>query len=236
MALLGTIVNTLTIIIGSLIGSQFNRIPEKIKETVTKAMALAVIILGIQMAVSSKNLLLVIGSLALGAVIGEWLDLEEKLNRLGHWLESKMVKLFPNEEGTFAQGFVTATLVFVIGAMAIVGAIDSGLRGDHQVLYTKAILDGFFSLIFATTLGIGVMFSAIPVFIYEGAITLCAAFIIHLVPQVLMDQLIAAMTATGGILIFAIGLNLLGLTKIKTANLLPGIVAAAVITVIVYQF
>lgn len=234
MFLLGTIVNGLLIIIGTLLGKLLNRIPEGMKGTVMHAIGLAVMVLGLQMGFKSGNFLIVILSLVFGAVIGEYFDLEGKLNKLGDWIESKV----GNEKGHggISQGFVTATLIFVIGAMAIIGALDSGIRGDHDVLYTKSIIDGFTALILTTTLGIGVIFSAIPVMVYQGAIALFATQIDRLIPQALMDSFILEMTATGGVMIFAIGLNLIGLTKIRVANLLPGILVTAIIVSGMYYF
>ena len=185
------------------------------------------------MGFKSENFLIVIISLVVGAVIGELLKLEDKLNDLGNWLEKKVGS---NGKGSISQGFVTATLIFVIGAMAILGALDSGIRGDHDTLYAKSVIDGFTSLILTTTLGIGVIFSAIPVMLYEGLIALFATQIDHIVPKALMDKFIVEMTATGGIMIFAIGLNLTGLTKIKVANLLPGIVVTGIIVTIIYYY
>jgi uncharacterized protein len=231
VVLLGTIVNGICIILGTLLGKLLNRIPEHIKNTVMQGISLAVIILGIQMGLKSQQFLIVIFSLVFGAIIGEYLALDDKLNNLGKWIEEKVGK---NSEGTVAKGFVTATLIFVIGAMAIIGALDSGLRQDHRVLYTKSIIDGFTSLILATTLGIGVIFSAIPVILYQGSIALFATQIEKWVPQALMDSFIVEMTATGGIMILAIGLNLLGLTKIKVANFLPSIIITAFLVVGIY--
>jgi uncharacterized protein len=233
MFLLGTLVNGLLIVIGTLLGKLLHRIPESMKGTVMYAIGLAVIVLGLQMGFKSENFLIVILSLVLGAVIGEWLGLEDKLNAVGNWLERKIGS---NGQGSISQGFVTATLIFVIGAMAIIGALDSGIRGDHDVLYTKSIIDGFTTLILTTTLGIGVIFSAIPVVLYEGLIALFATQIDRFVPQALMDQFILEMTAAGGVMIFAIGLNLTGLTKIRVANLLPGILVTAVIVTSIYFY
>lgn len=231
MFLLGTLVNGLLIIIGTLLGKLLHRIPESMKGTVMHAIGLAVMVLGLQMGLKSENFLVVILSLVFGAVIGEYFALEDKLNKLGDWLESKIGS---KGQGSISQGFVTATLIFVIGAMAIIGALDSGIRGDHSVLYTKSIIDGFTSLILTTTLGIGVLFSAFPVMLYEGLIALFATQIDRFVPQLLMDSFIKEMTATGGIMIFAIGLNLTGITKIRVANLLPGIVVTGIIVSVVY--
>ncbi|WP_370221579.1 DUF554 domain-containing protein [Cytobacillus sp.] len=233
MFLLGTLVNGLLIIIGTLLGKLLHRIPESMKGTVMHAIGLAVMVLGLQMGLKSENFLVVILSLVFGAVIGESLALEDKLNQLGDWLERKIGS---KGQGSISQGFVTATLIFVIGAMAIIGALDSGIRGDHSVLYTKSIIDGFTSLILTTTLGIGVLFSAFPVMLYEGLIALFATQIDRFVPQLLMDSFIKEMTATGGIMIFAIGLNLTGITKIRVANLLPGIVITGIIVSVVYFY
>jgi len=229
MFLLGTMVNGLLIIIGTLLGRLLTKIPENMKVTVMHGIALAVIVLGLQMGFKSANYLIVILSLVIGAVLGEAWKLEEKLNAVGDWLEKKIGS---NGESSISQGFVTATLLFVIGAMAIIGALDSGIRGDHDVLYTKAIIDGFTALILTTTLGIGVIFSAIPVVIYQGLIALFATQIDKLIPQSLMDSFILELTATGGVMIFAIGLNMIGLTKIRVANLLPGILVTAVLVTI----
>ncbi|KKK36862.1 membrane protein [Mesobacillus campisalis] len=221
MFLLGTIVNGLLIIIGTFLGKLLHRIPEGMKTTVMYGIGLSVMVLGLQMGFKSENFLIVIISLVIGAVIGEYLHLDDKLNSLGHWLEKKIGS---EGQGSVSQGFVTATLIFVIGAMAIIGALDSGIRGDHDVLYTKAIIDGFTALILTTTLGIGVIFSAIPVMLYQGTIAAFATQIDRIIPAELMDSFIVEVTATGGVMIFAIGLNLAGLTNIKVANLLPGIV------------
>lgn len=233
MVLLGTIVNGVCIIVGSLLGKLLHRIPEKLKGTVLHAIGLAVMVLGLQMGFKSGNFLIVILSLVFGAVIGELLALEDKLNQLGKWLERKIDS---SNQGSIAEGFVNATLIFVIGAMAIIGALDSGIRGDHDVLYTKAIIDGFTALILTTTLGIGVIFSVIPVVIYEGIIALFATQIDHFVPKEIMDSFIKEMTATGGIMIFAIGLNITGITKIRVANLLPGILVVAIIVTIIHFY
>lgn len=234
MFMLGTVVNGLLIIVGTLLGRLLHRIPEQMKGTVMHGIGLAVVVLGLQMGFKSANFLIVIISLVFGAVIGEYFDLEEKLNKLGNWLEGKVGN--GNGQGSISQGFVTATLIFVIGAMAIIGALDSGIRGDHDVLYTKAIIDGFTALILTTTLGMGVIFSSIPVMLYEGSIALFATQIDRLIPQALMDSFIIEMTATGGVMIFAIGLNLMGLTKIRVANLLPGIIVTAIVVTGMYYF
>ncbi|GLY08802.1 DUF554 domain-containing protein [Pseudobacillus badius] len=234
MVLYGSIINGLTIIFGALLGKWLNRIPEGIKGTVMQAIGLAVVVLGLQMGLKSADFLTVIISLVIGAALGELLMLDERLNQVGLWLERKIGK--ETDETSISQGFVTATLIFVIGAMGIIGALDSGIRGNHEVLLTKAIIDGVTALILTTTLGIGVMFSAVPVILYEGIIALFATQIDRFVPKEWMDAFIVEMTAAGGIMILAIGLNLLGLTKIRVANLLPSLVCVGVIITIQYLF
>jgi len=231
VVLLGTIVNGICIVLGTLIGKIFTRIPENTKETVMKIIGLAVFLLGAQMGFKSNEFLIVIISLVVGAVLGEWINLDRKLNNVGNWLERKMGS---KQQGSVSKGFVTATLIFVIGAMSVVGSLDSGLRGDHQVLYTKSIIDGFTSIVLTTTLGIGVLFSAVPVMIYQGSIALFATQIDRFVPSDLLELLIFEITATGGVMIMAIGMNIIGVTAIRVANLLPGILVAAALVLIQY--
>lgn len=236
MVLLGSLVNALLIIVGVLIGRLFNRIPERMKETTMSIIGLAVALLGIQMGFKSDNFVVIVVSLVIGTLIGEWIDLDKWFNRFGLKIEQVLTKGKKPGESKIAEGFVTASLIFVIGSMAIIGALDSGLRNDHNVLITKGIIDGFTSIILATTLGIGVMLSAVPVFIYQGAIALFADVISASIPQAALDLYIKEMTATGGVMIMAIGLNIAGLTKIRVANLLPGIVVVGFIVAIMYQF
>ncbi|MCL7747480.1 DUF554 domain-containing protein [Halalkalibacter alkaliphilus] len=233
MVLTGTLVNGLAIVVAAVVGLLVRNIPEKMKTTTMQGIALAVVVLGIGMALKSEQFLIVIGSLVIGGVIGEKIDIEERLNRVGAWIETKVGA---KEDGAVAKAFVTATLIYVVGAMAILGALDSGLRGDHSVLYTKSLLDGFSALIFTSTLGIGVIFSAIPVVLYQGGIALLATQINQFVPTLLMDNFIVEMTATGGVMIIAIGLNILGVLQIRVANLLPSIVVVAMLVTAMYFF
>lgn len=236
MILFGTIVNALLIIIGTIIGRILRNIPENMKQTVMYGIGLAVTILGIQMSFESEVFLITIISIVFGAIIGELIDIEGLLNKLGVWIESKVKTKNKKNEGSIAQGFVTATLIFVIGSMAIIGSIDSGVRNDHEILITKGIIDGFTSVILSATLGIGVLLSAIPVFIYQGIITIFANQINVLVPPDVLAFFIKEMTGTGGLMIMAIGLNMIGLTKIRIANLIPGILVVAIIVAIIYNF
>ena len=232
MVLFGTIVNVILIVAGAIIGRFLHNIPERMKETVMYGIGLAVAVIGIQMTFESTQVLIVIISIVLGAVIGEWMNLEKKVNDLGLWLETKIPA---GKKGPgIAQGFVTATLIFVVGSMAIIGAIDSGLRNDHDVLVMKGIIDGFTAIILSSTLGIGVAFAAIPVLLYQGIITLFSTQISRFVPDELLAFFISEMTATGGLMILAIGLNLIGLTKVRVANLIPGILVVGVIVTLIH--
>jgi hypothetical protein len=214
--LLGTVVNTLAIIIGSLIGFLLKGgIPKKINESIMKALALCVLVIGINGAIKSKNMILIICSLILGTLIGEFIDIDKVLKNLGDNIEAK----FQGKGGKISEGFVTASLVFCVGAMSIVGSLNSGLKGDYSILFTKAILDGISSIMFTSTLGIGVVFSAITVFIYQGIITLTASFL----QGWLLEYIIVEVSAVGSILIMGLGLNMLGTYKIKVANMLPAI-------------
>ena len=230
----GTIVNVILIIVGALIGRVFKNIPDRMKQTVMYGIALAVMGIGIQMTFASTQLLIVIISIVVGAVIGEWINVDLLMERSGKWLESKMPA---QKSGTsISQGFITATMIFVIGSMSIIGAIESGIRNDHNVLMMKGIIDGFTSIILSSTLGIGVIFSAIPVLLYQGTITLFSTQISYFIPDELLELFISEMTATGGLMILAIGLNLIGLTKIRVANFIPAIAVVAVVVTIIYMF
>lgn len=217
--MLGTIVNAIAIIGGSLIGLLLNKgIPDNYKEIIMSGVGLSVILIGIKSALVSDSLMIVIFSVIAGAAIGEFLRIEQGLEKLGTYLEAR-VAAKSSDTSSFARGFVTASLVFCVGSMAIVGSLESGLTGNHQTLFAKSILDGVTSIIFASTMGLGVMFSSIAVFVYQGLITLTAV----VMKNFLVPETISQMTSVGGLLILAIGLNLLKITKIKIGNLLPGI-------------
>lgn len=231
-ALIGTAVNALAIMAGSFIGLFWRNISENMKTTLIQGLSIAVIVLGIDMALESDNILIVVVSLALGAMLGEKWQIEEKMNRFGIWLETKTGAT----DGGIAKAFVTATLVYVVGAVGIVGALDSGLRGDHTVLYTKSLIDGIMSIFLTSALGIGIIFSALPVFLFQGTIALFAAQIDRFVPPELMDQMITEITGTGGVMIIAIGIRLLGLLNIRVANLLPAMLFVVLIITMIYYF
>lgn len=224
MILFGTLVNAAAIIVGSLLGILLTRIPESIRKTVMQGIGLAVVVLGLKMALGTENILLVIVSIVVGAILGEWINIDHGLNQTGKWLEKKVGG---DKQGSIATGFVTATLVYCIGAMGVLGAMDSGLRNNHDILYTKALIDGFSAIIFTSTLGIGVLFSAIPVFLYQGVIALLSTQIYNLVSEKMLDAILLEVTAVGGLMIIAIGINILELKKIQVANMLPALVVAA---------
>jgi len=217
--MLGTIVNALAIVVGSLLGLLCNKgIPEQYKETILQGVGLSVILIGWKSAFLADNLLMVIVSIVLGGLLGEWLRIEGRLEGLGKWLEARIAAKTGNTQ-SLARGFVTASLVYCVGSMAIVGSLESGLAGQHQTLFAKSILDGVISVVFASAMGIGVLFSSISVFLYQGTLTLAAV----LLKPLLSPVAVAQMTSVGGLLIVAIGLNMLGMVKIRVGNLLPAI-------------
>lgn len=227
--MLGTIVNVGAIIIGSLIGILIrNGIKDEYKKTVMDGIGLSVIVIGIMGGIKSQNITLVIGSIVVGSILGEIIGIEKKLNGLG----DKMEKSFGKEDSDFSKGFVTATLVYCIGAMAIVGSLESGLMNNHNTLFAKSALDGISAVIFASTLGIGVAFSAIPVLIYQGTITFLAGSL----KDILTPDVIIEMSAVGGILIMAIGMNILEIKKIRIGNMLPAIFIPIIYSLIVVLF
>ncbi len=234
MVLFGTLVNGACIIAGSLIGLFFTKIPERYKETVMHGIGLAVILIGMQMAFTTEVIVVVLLSLLTGAIIGEMIHVEEGLNRLGAWIGGRFKST--NDNFSVAQGFITASLIFVIGAMSVIGALDGGLRGDHEVLITKGVIDGFVALVLTTTLGFGVIFSVIPVILYQGSIALLATQIEKWLPESFLNGLIVELTAVGGLLIVAIGLNLLKITQIRVGNLLPSILTVGIVYYIYLLF
>jgi hypothetical protein len=226
LILIGTFVNAAAIIAGALLGKFLPRIPDGIRKTVMQGMGLAVVFLGLQMSFKTENFLLLIISLVIGSILGEMMRIEHYLNMAGLWLERKAGNL--NRERSIATGFVNATLVYCIGAMSVLGAMDSGLRGNHDILYTKAMLDGFSSVIFTSTMGIGVAFAAIPVLLYQGAIALLSTQIYNFIGSDMLNSILAEVTAVGGLLIVGIGINILEMKKINVANMLPSLIIAAV--------
>lgn len=212
--MLGTIVNAIAIIIGGSLGVLLKKgFPQNYKNTIMQGITLSVFVIGMSGALKSNNILLVIFSIAIGSIIGEKLKIENRLEQVGNWLESKLSSKY----GNVAKGFVTASLVYCVGAMAIVGSLESGMTGEHSTLFAKSLLDGISSIIFASTLGIGVVFSSIAVFLYQGTITIFAS----LIGGLLTNSVILEMSAVGGILIMGISINILEIKKISVGNMLP---------------
>lgn len=214
LVLQGTIVNGIAIIVGGLLGVLLGgKIPERIKTLIMQGISLTVLVIGMQMALQMQNAVLIIFSLLIGGIVGELIAIDDLLKRVGSWLEQRAAR----SNSGLARAFVFATLVYAVGAMAITGALESGLLGEHQTLYIKAILDGFTAIAFAATMGPGVCLAAVPVVLYQGSIALAAGSLQpYLTPAVLYE-----FTGVGGILIIAIALNLLELKEIKVANFLP---------------
>lgn len=230
MLLNGVFVNSGAIILGSLIGAILRNITEEMKDTVTKGIGLGVIALGIQMAIKTETFTIVIISLCLGGMLGEWLGIEAGMNRLGLYLERR----FSRGNSNFSEGFVTASLIFVIGSMGIIGSIESGVSLNHTTLYTKAVMDGFLSIMLTASLGVGVLFSSVPILLYQGSIVLLASLIVRFVPPELMDSLMGEISAIGGILILGIGINLTKTSYFRVSNFLPSI--SFMIAILVVQY
>lgn len=237
MAGMGTVINIAAIAAGGLFGIVLKKgIPERFKNTIMQAISLAVVIVGISGTlqgifyinesgrIDRSFITGMILSLAIGGLLGEVLRIEERLDKLGAWFQSRFAK----GESTFARGFVTASLVYCVGAMAIVGSLEDGLYGKIDTLVAKAMLDGISAVIFSATLGWGVVFSVIPVFAYQGAIT----FLASTLKPVLTDSVVSQMSVVGSVLILAIGINLLEIKKIKVGNMLPAIFLPLVFSVL----
>ena len=215
--LTGTLVNGAAVIICAVIGTVIgDRLPRRICDTVVKGLALCIIYIGIDGAMEGENTLIAIISIAVGAIIGEAIDIDKYLNRFGEFVQSKISK---KGESRIAEGFISVTLLICVGAWAITGAMDAGLRGDHSSFYAKAVVDGVSTLILATTLGIGTALGGIVLILYQGSLTLLSTFIEPMLTQSVINEL----TCVGSLLIIAIGLNMLGLTKIKAVNILPAV-------------
>ena len=218
--MLGPVVNGVAVVVcaifGIFVGKFFkNGVPARFEEIIKKAIGLSIMYIGISGAMENQRVMLLIVSMVAGSIIGEWINIDKGMNSFGLWAEKK----FGFGEGNFAKGFVTSSILFCTGSMAIVGAMQSGLQGNHEMLFAKSILDGIIAIVFASTMGIGVLFSAIPVLLYEGAIALGAGFI----KDLLTTEIITEMSAVGSLLIAALGFNFLEVKEIKVANMIPAI-------------
>lgn len=218
-----TLINALAIIFGALLGVLLGRnFPDRVRSIVYQGIGLCVLVIGIDMALRYDNIVLVVFSVLLGAVTGELLKLDEKMASLGNWLKGRI----KSKDTRFTDGFVTASLIFCIGSMAILGSIDEGIRGDRTILLTKSILDGFISIPLASTYGIGVMFSALPILIYQGSITIAASQS----QAFFTPDIITQITSVGGLLIMGIGITLMDLKKVNVTNLLPSLIYVVLFT------
>ena len=215
--MIGTLINVAAILVGSGLGLLLKRgLREDIADTIMQGLGLCVVLIGMSGALETQNMLLVILSMVLGGALGAWINIQAKLDRLGAFAQRKLAK---NDDSSFAKGFVTASLVFCVGAMAVVGALNSGIRNDHSTLIAKAALDGVASIVFAGSMGVGVLLSAVSVLVYQGAIALLG----NLIAPLLSDPVVREMSAVGGLLIVGLGINMLLKKDIKVANLLPAI-------------
>jgi uncharacterized membrane protein YqgA involved in biofilm formation len=225
--LIGTILNIITVLIGGGLGVLLGqRLPERMRETVLHGLGLVTLVVGVHLTLETNNILIVLGSVLVGAMLGEWWRIDVGLDRLGDWLRARVARRASARSlAHFTEGFVTASLVFCVGPMTILGSIQDGLTGDYSLLAIKSVLDGFAALAFASSLGIGVPFSALTILVYQGGLTLAAG----LAQNALSEAMIAEMTATGGVMILAIGLLLLDVRRIRVANLLPALLIAPLI-------
>ena len=218
--MIAVFVNAITVILGSLLGILLhNRLKEHHTKTIVAGMGICSMVIGITGAIATSNILIVIVCLVLGTILGELVKLEQQLDGAGDWLKARVAK---KSGGRFTEGFVTASLLFCVGSMSIMGSFDAGLRGNYDIIFAKSVMDGIMSVTFAATMGIGVAFSAVTVIVYQGALTLLAGVIEPLLTQ----PMITEMTAVGGVMLIATGMNVAGLTKerIRVGNMLPGLI------------
>jgi uncharacterized membrane protein YqgA involved in biofilm formation len=224
MILAGTLVNVAAVAAGSLAGRYLGHlVPERMRSTVMAGLGLAVILIGLQLALGARQILIVIAGLILGGIIGEALRLEARLEGIGRRLQTRF-----SNSGRVAEGFVTASLLYCVGAMAIMGSLQDGLGERPSILYAKSALDAVASIALASTLGIGVLFSVVPLLLYQGGITLTAG----LAKPYLTDAVVREMNAVGGLLIIGIGLDLLGIRRLPVANLLPAVFVAMALAIL----
>lgn len=226
--MVGTIINVIAVLVGGAIGLFFgSRIPERFKNTVITGMGLFVAVMGVQMFLKSQNQLIVLGAVIIGTLLGEWWKIEDGLQSLGQTLEKRFSKETETGAGSrFVRGFMVASLLFCIGPMAILGSIQDGLTGDYNLLAVKSTLDGFASIAFASTLGVGVLFSSLILLVYQGGISLLAGGLSAIISDPMMNE----MTATGGVILVGLALsNLLDIKKIRVGNFLPALAIAPLI-------
>ena len=224
--MLGVLTNTVTVIIGSLIGMLFSKvISEKYTKAIMTAIGLCTVYIGIDGALAGENTLVLILSLVLGTVLGTLIDLDGKIASLGKWVEGRFKKK-TDGKASVAEGFITASLLFCVGSMTLVGSLNAGISGDNTLLFTKSVLDLISSCVLASSLGIGVLCAAAFVFVFQGSLVLLAGLIAPYLTPASQAEMICA----GSVMIVALGLNLIGITKIKVANMLPALILAPILT------
>lgn len=217
MALFGAIFNAVCIFLGGILGILIKKgIPERVNDCVMKGLGLCVCYVGISGSLKGENVVIAILSMALGAIIGSGIDIDGNLNKAGKAIERKFIK---NSDGKFAEAFISFSLLVCVGAMAIVGSLESGLNLNHDTLVAKSIIDGISAIVMASTMGVGVIFSGICVFIYEGLLTVFASFMTGILSETVINEI----TCVGSLIILAIGLNMMKITNIKIGNYLPAI-------------
>lgn len=227
--MIGVIINTMAVIIGSIIGMLFKKgIPKKIIDSVMIGIGLCTVYIGISGTLKGKNTLILVISIVIGTIVGTWMDIDKRITTFGEWI-GKRFKISSDNTISVAEGFVTSSLLFCIGAMTIVGSLNAGLTGDNTMLFTKSVLDLISSAMLSVSLGIGVLFSASFVFLFQGGIVLLAQFL----QPILTNAAIGEITCTGSLMIIALGLNIIGVTKIKVANYLPAIIVTPILCWIV---
>lgn len=223
--MVGTIVNAAAVVGGTLLGVLVKgRLPEKIVDVVFQGIGLFTLILGADMALKTQNFMVAVSSVVLGAVCGGWMDIDKHMHRLSNFVERRMTS--GAASGRFTEGVITSTMLFCVGSMSILGAVEDGTGQTPMLLYTKSIMDGISSIAFAASFGLCIAFSAVPLLIYQGAITLFAGFVMRF----MSDAMIADMTGVGGILLVGMGLNILNVKNINVVNMLPAIVFAVLIS------
>jgi len=230
----GTLINVATVVAGGLLGTLLgNRLPEKMRNTVLHGLGLMTLVIGVTMAIGTKNALIPLFSILMGGILGELLRIEDALERLGRWSEARLGRWFGGDQSTFAQGFITASLVFCVGPLTILGSIQDGLMGDYTLLAVKSLMDGFAAMALAASLGAGVILSAATVFGYQGGLSLAAGvFAVALGGVTRETPWVVEMTATGGVVILSIAFLLLDIKRIRAANLLPAVFIAPLLVLV----
>ena len=225
MILFGTLINVATIIAGSLLGYFFHsKLPSRFSKITFQAIGLFTIYIGIEMTMKTQELLILIFSMVIGSILGEWINLEIHINRFSNWIKRKI----KSKNETFSEGMISAFLLYCIGSMTILGAFEEGTTGNSELLIAKSVMDGFSSIALASALGIGVLFSIFPLIIFQGGLTLLALFLGSFMPETVINE----MSAVGGIMLIGLGISIMEIKKIKVINMLPALIVAIILAYI----